>query len=99
MGQAHDQSVDGRAARRRFHLGPGRAVPPIADVVADAVVEQHRVLRDDSVRAALRLLRPVANVLAVNGDPAGCYIITAGEQAYQGGFARDGKRTRLNYSN
>src|SRR3546814_13445809 len=31
MGQAHDQSVDGRAARRRFHLGPGRAVPPIAD--------------------------------------------------------------------
>src|SRR3546814_14335494 len=75
MGQAHDQSVDGRAARRRFHLGPGRAVPPIADVVADAVVEQHRVLRDDSDRAAQRLLRHVANVLAVNGDPAGCYII------------------------
>ena len=47
-----DEIVDRGAARRRLDLGLGGAVAAVADIVADRVVEQHRVLRDDADRGA-----------------------------------------------
>ncbi len=45
----------------------GRVGAAIADVVEDRIVEQHGVLRHDADRGTQRLLRHVANILAVNG--------------------------------
>src|SRR5947207_359844 len=50
-------------------LGAGTG-PSIGDIVADAVVEQHRVLRHHADGAAEALLRDIADVLAVDEDPA-----------------------------
>src|SRR5688500_12767076 len=52
VGQAGGAIVDRRAPRRRLDLRLAGAVPAIADVVADAVVEQNAVLRDDADRGA-----------------------------------------------
>ena len=50
-----------RAARRRLDRpAMRRAVAAVADVVADRLVEQHRILRDDADRRAQRRLRDLA---------------------------------------
>src|SRR3546814_15077922 len=46
------------------------ALPAVADIVADRVVEQHAVLRNDADRGAQASLRHLRDVLAVYGDTA-----------------------------
>src|SRR5205814_7605449 len=52
LGKDGDEPVDRRAARGRLDLGLRCTLAAVADIVADAVVEQHRVLRDDPDRRA-----------------------------------------------
>jgi hypothetical protein len=54
------------AARRRLDLVPGRVGAAIGDVVADRVVEQHRVLRHHADPGVQAFLRDVAQVLPVD---------------------------------
>ena len=65
-----DEIVDLGEPRRLLDLGIGRLPAAVADVVADGVVEQHGVLRNHADGGAQRLLRHVADVLAVDQDAA-----------------------------
>ena len=93
IGRARDEVMDVGRARRCLdarlaigqieHLGSA-----VSDVVADAVVEQHGVLRHDADRAAQAVLRDAADVLAVDGDAAGVHIVEAEQQARERALAR-----------
>ncbi len=65
--QLDDEFVDLGQPRRFLDLGIAGADPAIGDVVADRVVEQHRVLRNDADGGAQARLRDVADVLPVDG--------------------------------
>jgi hypothetical protein len=58
-GQAVDQPHQRRCPRRALNIGRGRMAGGVAvtDVIADRVVEQHRILRHDAQRRAQRGLR------------------------------------------
>ena len=86
--QAFDEAVDVRGACGGLDLFPRRLGAAVADVVVDAVVEQHRVLRNDADGAAQRGLGQLAQVVAVDGDAPLADVIEAVQQARQGGFAR-----------
>ena len=64
-----------------------RPVAAVADVVADGVVEQHGVLRDDADRRAQAGLRDLGDVLAVDGDAPRGRVVEAIEQAADGRLA------------
>src|SRR3546814_2587083 len=64
------------------------ALPAVADIVADRVVEQHAVLRNDADRGAQASLRHLRDVLAVYGDTAASRLIEAEEEPRQGRLAR-----------
>ncbi len=53
----------------------------IGDVVLDAVVEQHRILRHDADRGAQRFLGEPAQVLCVDADAAAIDVVEAEQQA------------------
>ena len=64
--QAFDEaSIAAPCAAPRISSSVG-AIAAIGDVVADRVVEQHRVLRDDADRGAQRGLRHLRDVLPVD---------------------------------
>ena len=71
--EARDTLVHLRAQGSIFNFLRCGAELAVADVVADASVEEHTVLRDDANGLAQRALSDVADVLAVDGDA------TAGE--------------------
>ena len=75
-----DEAVDLREPRGLLDLGVARLPAAVADVVADGVVEQHGVLRDHADRGAQRLLRHVADVLAVDQDAAAGHVVEAEQQ-------------------
>ena len=68
---------DLRHARRLAHLVVEGVPAAVADVVADRVVEEHGVLRDDADRRAEALLRDVADVLSVDQDAPARHVIEA----------------------
>ncbi len=88
LGQAVDQTADLCQPRRFDNIRLTRAGPAIADVIADGIVEQHRVLRNDADRRAQGRLRDVAQVLAIDGDPPSGRVIKAEQQPREGRFAR-----------
>jgi hypothetical protein len=79
--------VDRRGARSGHDVGLAGARLAVGDVVFDGVVEQHRILRHDADRVAQRLLRHVAQVLAVDGDAAAVDVVEAEQQARHGRLA------------
>ena len=85
--QAGDEAMDRRALRRRLDLVLRGALAAIADIVADRVVEQHRVLRNDAKRGTQALLRDLRNVLPVDRDPPALRLVEAEEQARERGLA------------
>ena len=85
-----DEVVDVGGAGRRFDLGLSRAGTAIADVVADRVVEQHRVLRHDADGLAQAGLGDAADVLAVDGDAPAADIVEAVQQPRQRALAGSG---------
>ncbi|MCY1518954.1 hypothetical protein D9M68_536900 [compost metagenome] len=80
--------MDVRQAGGRLDLRVARVRAPVADVVADGVVEQHGVLRHDADRRPQAGLRHVADVLAVDQNRAAVGVVEAEQQARDGGFAR-----------
>ena len=87
LGKRGDEAVDRCTARRSLDLGLPCAIASVADVVPDAVVEQHGVLRDDPDRRAEAFLSDVADVLPVDQDPAALGVVEAVEQPGEGRFA------------
>ena len=88
MGQAEDEVVDRRRPGGLLHLRPRRPLPAIGDVVADGVVEQHRVLGNHADRRAQAALGDVAQILAVDQHRAAGRVVEAEQQPRQGRFAR-----------
>ena len=80
--------MDLGSTRRLFDLGLGRPVAPIADVIADRIVEQHRILRHHSDHRMQAFLRHVAHVLAINQNRPRLHIIEAKQQPPDGRFPR-----------
>ena len=60
----------------------------IGDIVADRVVEQHRVLRDDADRGAQARLRDLGDILAVDRDAPAGRVVEAEEQPRERRLAR-----------
>ena len=83
--------MDLRHAGGFLHLRVGRVRAAIADVVADRVVEQHRVLRDDADGPAHACLFDIPHVLSVDQHPAFRHVIEAVKQPGDGGLARTGR--------
>ena len=72
-----DQRIDLREPRRFLHFGVCCLPAAISDVVADRVVEQHRVLRDHPDRLAQRFLCHRRDVLIVDQDASAGQIVEA----------------------
>jgi len=79
--------VDAGRACGVLHLLRRRTGTAIGDVVADGVVEEHRVLRHHADAGAQALLRHVADVLPVDADRTFGHVVEAEQQAADGGFS------------
>ena len=73
--QRADEPVDLGVLGRRVDVRLARAVAPVADVVDDRIVEQHRVLRHHADRGAQRTLGDRADVLPVDQDAPGGRLV------------------------
>ena len=80
--------MDLRIARGLHDLILGRAVATIGDVVADRVIEQHRILRHHPDRVMQADLGHVAQVLPVDQNRATVHVVKAEQQPPDGGLAR-----------
>ncbi len=60
----------------------------IADIVANGVVEEHCVLRDDGDVLAQRLNVEIAHVLPIDGDGATVAVVKAKQQLHKENHAR-----------
>jgi len=80
-----------RQLRRLLYFGVGGIPAAVANVVADGIVEQHGVLRHHADRGAQRGLRDVADILAIDQDPAARDVIETKHQARDGRFAGAGR--------
>src|SRR3546814_2113167 len=86
--QQRDETVDRRALGRRRNLLRARIGTAIGDVVADRIVEQHRVLRNDPDLGAQALLGHRLDVLPVDRHPPTLRVIEAKEQSRDRRLAR-----------
>ncbi len=77
--------------RRLFDLGIAGIPAAVPNVVPDRIVEQHRVLWHHADRGPQRRLRDVADILAIDQDPAARDVIEAKQQARDGRFAGAGR--------
>ena len=85
-----DELVRVRLARRRPHLLVARVQPAVADVLEQAAMEQHRVLRNHRDRAAQALLRDPRDVDAVDEDAALLEVEQAQHEVQQRALAAAG---------
>ena len=83
-----DEIVNLRAACRILDFGLTGTFAAIADIVSDAVVEQHGILRDDADMRSQAGLRDVAQILPVDGDPPASHVVKTIEQPCDGRLAR-----------
>jgi hypothetical protein len=90
VGQAEDEIVDLGQAGGVFDLVLGGAGAAVGDVVADGVIEQHGVLRDDADCVPQAGLGVIADISAVDHYAPGGDVVEAEEQAGDGGFAGAG---------
>ena len=75
FGQACQKPTQMRGLRRRQHLCVTRIGAAIANVVAQRVVEQHRILRHDADGLAQAFLRHGAHRLTINQNIAALRVI------------------------
>ena len=80
-----------RQLRRLFYFGIAGIPAAVANVVPDGIVEQHGVLRHHADRGPQRRLRDVADILAIDQNPAARDVIETKQQARDGGFAGAGR--------
>src|SRR3546814_11468067 len=81
MRHSMDEPGEGSTSQCRFKLCLSGTCSPISDVVADGIVEQHRILRHDANLLSERCLRNLRNILAIDQNAPGLHIIEAEEQA------------------
>ena len=72
--------MDASRLRRRDELLVGGVGVGVAQVVADRLVEEVRVLRHDTDRRAQRVEREVAHVVAVDAHRAGRHVVQPGQE-------------------
>ena len=80
VGECGDRVVDTRRLRRGHQLLVGGVGVGVAQVVADRLVEQVRVLRHHTDRGAQGVERQIAHVVAVDAHRAGRHVVQPGEQ-------------------
>src|SRR6185437_6632504 len=85
--QGGDEIADAGEARRLLDLVRRGARLAVGDVVEDAVVEKHGVLRHDADRLAQAGLRHRAQILAIDADRPGIDVVEAEEEARDRRFA------------
>ena len=90
VGQRRDQGVDAGGARRVLDLLVGRLGTGEAQVVADAGVEEVRLLGDHADGGRQRGQRRVAHVDAVDRHPALLGLVEPRDQISERGLARPG---------
>ena len=86
----HDEVVGLSALGSLDDLLIGRAGATVGDVFLDGRGEKHGILQDHSDLHAKRLFGQVAQIAAIEEDPAGDRIIEARHEAQQGALARSG---------
>ena len=77
-----------RQARGRLHLRVRGLRTAVADVLAQAAMEQRRILRDQADLAAQRVQGEIAQVMAIDADRSTLGIIEAQQQADEGRLPR-----------
>src|SRR4051812_19469375 len=87
VGEKADEAVDLRQARRLLHLLAGGLPAAVLDVVADGVVEQHRVLRNHADRGAQGCLRDVGYVLTIDENAPARRLVEAEQKPRDGRLA------------
>ncbi len=75
LGLALDEVGDGRALRGAFDIGLVGALAAIGDVVADGLVEQHRICGTMPIAARTLSCANCRHRLAVDGDRAGIHVV------------------------
>ena len=86
--QGFDEAMNRCAARGLFDFRLIGTFPAIADIIADGVVEQNGILRNDADGTAQAALGHVAYILPINGDMTAGNIVKAIKQTRDGGLAR-----------
>src|SRR5690606_21272497 len=79
--QRHDEIMNISGSCRGNNLVLRGAGPAIGNVVGDAVIEQHGILRHDAYRLPQRLLGDVTDILTIYQDRAAVHIIETEQQA------------------
>ena len=74
------ETVDLGEARGLRHLDLARGPAAVADVVAERVVEQHRILRHHADRIAQGGLGHGRDILAIDGDATAIGLVKAEQQ-------------------
>ena len=69
----------------------GRVQSPEADIFQNGIGKQKGVLQHQAEAAAQVCLADIADILAVNGDPAAVDLIKTGQQVDDGRLARAGR--------
>ena len=88
--QLAQKLIGGRGHRGGLDLGVARRRPAVADVLARAGAEQHRLLRHQADLRA-NVLRPqIRKPLVVDQHPAGIGIVEAQQQLKRGALAGPG---------
>ena len=90
VGQATDEVGELGGGRGGVDQAVGGLGATVLDVVAQAVVEKHGVLRHDADGLAQAVLLQVADVGAIDGDAPAGDVVEAEQQPAEGGFARAG---------
>ncbi len=90
FGQTQDEIVDLGILSGLLDLFLRGPVAPIGDVVADRVVEQHRILRHHADGRMQAFLGHIAHILTVNAQRTAGDIVEAEQQPPNRGFARPG---------
>ena len=88
IGQASDQRHQRSIARGLFDHRVIRALGPVGDVIGKALIEQHRVLRNDADAGAQAVLGHQRDILASHQHAAALRIIEAEQQPPDGALAR-----------
>ena len=87
LGEAEDTAVDVCVLCRLLRFLIRRLCVAIANIVADAVVEEHRVLWHDPDTLPQRILLHFLHVLPVNGDGSILDVVEPEQQANDGALA------------
>ena len=86
--QLHDEVVRQSGAGRSLHLFLRNGRLAVSDVIAQGVVEQHRLLRDHADLRTQRCQRGIADVASIDEQASGGHVKKMRDQVHQFALAR-----------